>query len=401
MKKGLVSGLVFALVAFLGLGFAACTDDQPTATTRVSATTSTKVETDTTAIETTSTSISVTTSISPTTSISTTTTTLFPQEPMTLAYATTFARDEASGRVIRRFIDEVEEATAGAITFDVFFDGTLGSAAEELALVRSGSVDMVSLRFPAFPDQLPLLCLPGWKPGDGQKVVDGLDHVAFENPDTAPLIQAEAKANNITYVGFIAGGANVFVGREPFNALSDLDGGQFGAAAPTAALEALGVTVAETSSAGMYEALAGGVVDVTRASFFTTVDLKWYESATYYMWDGTYAAGNAFSVNLGAWGKLSPQTQEVFREAALEAEAFSRELSAEEVTASTRALEEAGVTFGTLSPEDQAVWSLLLFEGGASECMTRAVTLGIVNDMATVLSAAAAFTGIAWAPPAQ
>ncbi len=403
MKKGLFLGLVLALTTALGLGFAACTADEP-ATTTVSVTTSTTVETTSTTVGTPSTTVGTpsTTVGTPSTSASmSTTTTAFPQEPLTLRFATTCARDEVLGRTIRRFVDHVEEATAGAVTFDVFFDGTLGAAAEELALVRSGSVDMVCLRLSAFPYQLPLLCLPDCRPGEGRKAVDCLDHVTFQNRDTARLIHAEAKANDISYVGFVAGGANVFVGREPFAALADLADMRFGVAASAPALEALGVTVVETSPAGMYEALAGDVVDVTRAGFSTTVDLKWYESAEHYVWDGTYGAGNALTVNLRTWAGLSPGTQEVFYEAALDAEALSRELSAAEVRTSTGALEEAGVTFGSLSPGDQAAWSLLLFKDGASERMRRAITLGIASDMTTVLSAAAAFTGIPWAPPAE
>ena len=160
-----------------------------------------------------------------------TTTTAFPQEPMTLRFATTSAKDETPGRIIRRFVDHVEEATAGAITFDVFYDSTLGAAAEELALVRSGFVDMVCLRLSAFPYQLPLLCLPECRPGEGRTAVDCLDHITFQNRDTVPLIHAEAKANDISYVGFVAGGPNVFVGREPFVTLADLSGLRFGAAA--------------------------------------------------------------------------------------------------------------------------------------------------------------------------
>jgi len=403
MKKGLVLGSVLAIAAALGLGFTACTADGPDTTT-ASVTTSITVETTSTTVPATSTTVETTSTTVATTSTSSpmsTTTTAFPQEPMTLRFATTSAKDETPGRIIRRFVDHVEEATAGAITFDVFYDSTLGAAAEELALVRSGFVDMVCLRLSAFPYQLPLLCLPECRPGEGRTAVDCLDHITFQNRDTVPLIHAEAKANDISYVGFVAGGPNVFVGREPFVTLADLSGLRFGAAASAPALEALGVTVVETSPAGMYEALAGDVVDVTRAGFSTTMDLKWYEPAEHYVWDGTYAAGNALTVNLRTWARLSPETQEIFYEAALDAETLSGELSAAEVRLSTGALEEAGVTFGSLSPEDQATWSFLLFEDGASERMRRAITFGLTSDMTTVLSTAAAFSGIPWAPLAE
>ena len=43
-----------------------------------------------------------------------------------------------------------------------------------------------------------------------------------------------------------------------------------------------------------YENLSRGVIDATQMGFVPTVNLKWYEAAKYYMFDGTYAAGNAF-----------------------------------------------------------------------------------------------------------
>jgi TRAP-type C4-dicarboxylate transport system substrate-binding protein len=120
--------------------------------------------------------------------------------------------------------------------------------------------------------------------------------------------------------------------------------------------------------------------------FVPTVNLKWYEVAKYYMWDGTYAAGNAFSVNLDKWAKLTPETQAIFYEAAKDSEAFSLELDAQDTAANLKVLADAGVTVGTLSPEDQAAWWLNLF---------------ITANMTTVLKAAAEFTKVEWTPPAK
>lgn len=397
MKRPLVFGLALVLAAAMGAGIAACSGDEATTTTTVAITTTTGAEV-TTTVAATSTTVAGTSTTVVELTTTTTTTTTFPQEAVTIRYATAFAETEASGKVVRYFVDRVEEATAGAVTFDVFFDGVLGNGRQELALVRSGSVDMVSLRFRAFPYQLPLLCLPGWAPGEQQKMVDYRSRLVFEDPETAPLFQAEAKANNVTYVGFVAGGANVFVGREPFTALSDLVDKQSASHEANPAFEALGLAVVEEASSDIREALAGGAIDVTWGDFSETADLGWYEVAPYYVWDGTYGTGYALTVNLDTWGRLSPETKEVLQEAARDAEAFSRDLDADEAETLVGVLEEAGVVFGTLSSEDRVAWSHLLFEAGVLECMTRGVTLGISRDMVTVLSSAASFAGVAWWP---
>jgi TRAP-type C4-dicarboxylate transport system substrate-binding protein len=381
VRKAFIAGLV--LVLALAMGLVACGGDEEstTATTPTTPTTVAPASTTTTAPA--------------------TTTTVAAQEPITLKYATTFIETEAGGKIIRHFCDYVEDATAGAVVFDIFFGGTLGNVMEELGLVGSGSVDMISFGNPPHGDQVPLLRFPTWTPTDAETAVDYLNFLTFEDPDTSALIQAEAAANNIIYLGFTSGGGNVFISKEPFTKLSQLVGNKFGADGAIPAFEALGYSVVQTSPLDTRESLSGGVIEATQMGFVPSVSLKLYEVAKYYMWDGTYAAGNAFSVNLDTWAKLTPETQAIMYEAAVETEAFSLELYAAETEADLKVLKAAGVTVGSLSAEEQAAWYRLLFEASAADCMTRAKNLGIVDDMTTVLTKAAAFTGVTWTPPAQ
>ena len=146
--------------------------------------------------------------------------------------------------------------------------------------------------------------------------------------------------------------------------------------------------------------MSRGVIDATQMGL-PTVNLKWYEVAKYYMWDGTYAAGNAFSVNLDTWAKLTPETQAIFYDAAKDSEAFSLELDKVDTESNLKVLQDASVTVGTLSAEDQAAWWKNLFDASAADCMTRAEKLGITDNMITVLKAAAEFTKVEWTPPAK
>jgi len=321
------------------------------------------------------------------------------QEPIVLKYATTFVETESGGKIIQHFCDAVEEATAGAVTFDVYFGGTLGNNMEELGLVSSGSVDMISLGHPPFADQLPLLNFPMWAPPDAQGAIDYFNHLVFENPETSVLIQEEAARNNVIYLGFTAGGGNVFIAKEPFETLADLVGRKFGAGGSIPAFEALGYTVVQTFPPDTYENLSRGVIEATQMGFVPTVNLKWYEICKYYKFDGTYAAGNAFTVNLDTWAKLTPETQQIMKDVAKETEVFSLQLDATDTEAAIKMLTEAGVEVGRLTDEDIAKWWDLLFTVSADDCMTRAEKLGIVDDMTAVLKAAAAFTNVTW--PAQ
>ncbi len=389
MRRSLTVGFVMVVALALGLGLAACGEEQAvetTATTAAPATTTT-----TAAPETTSTT-------APAPETTTTEAARPTQEPMTIRYATTFVETDAGGKIVQYFCDSVEDATAGAVEFDIFFGGTLGTNMEELGLVSSGSADMVSLGHPPFADQIPLLNFPRWAPPDARGAIDYFNYLVFDNPDTSTLIQAEAASNNVIYLGFTAGGGNVFIAKESFAKLSDLVGREFGAGGFAPALEAMGYTVVQSLPSDTHENLSSGVIEATRMDFASTVDLEWYEICKYYMFDGIYAAGNVFAVNLDTWEKLTEETQAIMYGAAAEAETFSLELGATDTAASIKLLTDAGVTVGTLSDEDIAMWWDLLFNVSAVDCMARAQNLGIVNEMTTVLTAAAEFTGVEWSP---
>ncbi len=331
----------------------------------------------------------------------TTTTSAAGQQPITLKMATTFVETEAGGKIAQHFADYIEEKTGGLVTIEIYPGGTLGGPPELLDLVSSGSVDMVPLGHPPLADKLPLLNFPMWAPGSPQAAVDYFNELVFNNSETAPLIQAEAEANKVKYLGFTAGGSNVFISKTPFQKLSDLVGKKFGAGGSIPAFEALGYTVVQMFPPDGYENLSRGVVDATQMGFVPTVNLRWYEPAKYYMFDGTYAAGNPWTINLASWAKLTPEVQQIFLDAAKDAEAYSLELDKTETEAAIAMLKENGVTVGELSAEDKANWYQLLFEASAKDCLDRAARLGITDKMITVLKAAAAKTGVTWAPPAQ
>ena len=330
----------------------------------------------------------------------TTTSRVAAQEPITIKYATTFIETESGGKIIQHFCDYVEDETAGAVTFDIFFGGTLGTNMEELGLVSSGSVDMISFGHP--PLAIRSRC--STSPCGLRRMLRGPSTTSTtwcsRTPTPPPLIQEEAATNNVIYLGFTAGGGNVFIAKEPFTKLSDLVGKKFGAGGSIPAFEALGYTVVQTFPPDTYENLSRGVIEATQMGFVPTVNLKWYEVCKYYMFDGTYAAGNAFTVNLDTWAKLTPETQAILYEAAAETEAFSLELDAADTEASVKMLTDAGVTVGTLRQRTRPPGGNL-FDVSAADCMTRAEKLGIVDNMTTVLKAAAEFTKVEWTPPAK
>ncbi len=369
MKKGLTLGLVLVFALAIGLGLVACGSEAEESTT----------------------------------SVTETSTTVAAQQPIALKYATTFTETEAGGRTVQYFCDRIKELTGGAVTFEINFGGTLGTSTEELGLVSSGSVDMISLDHAACADELPLLSFPRWVPATltPSKVIDYFNNLVFYLEPSAGLIQDEAEAHNIMYLGFTAGGGSVFIAKEPFTALSDLVGKKFGAAGSSAPFEDLGYTVVLSSPSETQEKLSSGVIEATHMAFVPSVDLKLYEVAKGYMSDGMYAAGGAFTINIDTWAKLTPEAKQAMYRAAKDSEIFSIDLDASDTAARTTSLTDAGVTLGKLSSQDATTWYQALFDASAADCLTRAKALGVTDDMIAVLTAAADFAKVTWTPPAQ
>ncbi|NLO28526.1 MAG: TRAP transporter substrate-binding protein DctP [Actinobacteria bacterium] len=388
MKKASILGLVVLLVLGIGLALAACGEEEETTTTAAPETTIAVTGQETT-----------TTAAAP----ETTTTEGAPaQEPLVFKMASTFNENETGGLITQHFIDLIEERTGGAVTFDLYPGSTLGDAPEMLGLVSSASVDIIPFGHPAAGADLPLLLFPMWCPGDQQTAIDYFNHLVFENPESSALILAEAEAHNIKYLGFVAGGSNVFGAKQPWTSLADLKGKKIATGGMIQAFQSIGFEAVQSFPPDTYENLSRGVADCFQMGFSPTVQMKWYEVAPHYMYDGTFAAGNPWTVNLNSWAKLTPETQQIFLDVAKEMEAWSTALTLQAEGDAVKALEEAGATIGILSAEDRAKWWDALFRVFIEEmCWPGAVAGGYTDAMTTVLSAAAVFTNTDWTPPAQ
>ena len=166
------------------------------------------------------------------------------------------------------------------------------------------------------------------------------------------------------------------------------------------ALEAWACEIVKTNSTRMHDALSAGSFEATLSSFKGSIDLKLYEVAKHFVWDGVYGAGSPIVVNLDTWAMLTPETRAIFYEAAGAAADLSLELDSAYVNEQVQLLTGAGVTVGSLGAEDIDTWYQHLFDYSAQGCMSRAQTLGIVDDMVTVLTEAARSAGVSWSPPA-
>lgn len=319
-------------------------------------------------------------------------------EPLVIKYNSTFQQQETGGVIQQYFIDKVGELSGGAITVEITWGGTLFDSMGELDAVMDGVVDMIALGHMPHLDTLPYLSFPGFAPGGTQAALDYFNGLIFDDPETSALIQGEAEALGIKYLNVIPGGANAFAAQAAFQTIDDMVAhsaafGNFDAAI----FESLGFQVTAVMPPDTYDALNRGLIDATQMGFAPMVAMAWYEVAPFWALDGTYTAGNMFTVNLDWWEGLSDAQRACIQEAADATETYAAGLYDEAIAADIATVEEAtGNKFVELSDEDVARFWAATFEAKAADALNRADTHGVTEGMTVILEKAAELTNYDW-----
>lgn len=319
-------------------------------------------------------------------------------EALTIKYSSTFQQTETGGQIQQYFIDKVGELSGGAITVDITWGGTLFDSMGELDAVMDGVVDMIALGHMPHLDTLPYLSFPGFAPGGTQAALDYFNTLIFDDPETSALIQGEAEALGIKYLNVIPGGANAFCTKYAYTDLDSMVAGSSSFGNFDAALfEALGFQVTSVTPPECYDALNRGLIDGTQMGFAPMVAMAWYEVAPYWSLDGTYTAGNPFTVNLDWWNGLTDAQRDCIQKAADETEIYAAGIYDDAIDADIQTVVDAtGNEFVELGQADvDRIWAAV-FEAKAADAMNRANTHGVAEGMTTILEKAAEVTGYDW-----
>lgn len=319
-------------------------------------------------------------------------------DPLTIKYSSTYQQTETGGQIQQYFIDKVSELSGGAISVDITWGGTLFDSAGELDAVMDGVVDMIALGHMPHLDTLPYLSFPGFAPGGTQAALDYFNILIFDDPETSALIQGEAENLGIKYLNVIPGGANAFCAKYAYTDLASMVAGSSAFGNFDAAIfEALGFQVSAVTPPECYDALNRGLIDATQMGFAPMVSMAWYEVAPYWSLDGTYTAGNMFTVNLEWWDGLTDAQRACIQQAADETETYAAGLYDDAIDSDIQTVVDAtGNEFIELSEADvDAIWAAT-FEAKAADAMSRAERNNVTDGMTVILEKAAEITGYDW-----
>ena len=280
-------------------------------------------------------------------------------EPVTLVYAEVNPLDTIVGKTATFFKEKVEELTGGSVLINIQHSGVLGTEAQVLDGILSGSGTVDIGRFSAFQftaygcNKAKLLSIP-------YTFVSREHFWNFANSDLAQEVLAEPLEVGLPLRGICYGeeGFRHFFFRDEvtdINSLKDMKIRVSEDPVMTGMVTDLGANPTVVSFTELYSALQTGVVDAAEQPIANYRSNAFPEVAPYLMLDGHTLGAIQIVITDMAWAKLNEEQQNAIMEAGKLTQAYNAELSASEEAAVLKQLKAEGVH--VIEVEDKSVWA--------------------------------------------
>ena len=253
---------------------------------------------------------------------------------------------------VKYFGELVKERTQGRYSVEVYHSAQLGQEADTIEQVRSGVIDLNRVSMAPWNSLVPLTMIPS------------LPYL-FTSPDHARKVMASeigdeiAKgfdAHGVVVLAFYDGGSRSFYNsKKPVNTVADLAGLKFRVIQSDVFVDmvaALGATATPMPYGEVYSSIETGVIDGAENNFPSYESAKHFEVAKNYSLDEHTIVPEVFVMSKTAWDKLTPEDQEIFKQAGKESMEKQWELWDARVAQSRKLVEDAGSQITT--PEKQA-----------------------------------------------
>lgn len=276
----------------------------------------------------------------------------------TLRMSSQWTETTAGAQVDKWWGKEIEARTNGEIRIKIFWEGVLGKAKENLALIQNGSIDLAAMSPGYFPAELPFHSAPNSIPMAMARVEQAtalMERLLTEVPE----FDEEAKRNGMKALFYHHLNPYLLVCKDPVGSVDDMKGKKvrtWGKDMPRMVQAAGGVAVT-LSLPELYEGLSRGTVDCIPFSVDLMVNYKIYEVARHVhditLWEGPT---NAVWIARGVWDGLTPEQQKVIEEVSFEAAYRDRD---QVVAAGEKAIGELkakGVQFHDFPDAEKKRW---------------------------------------------
>nr|WP_111300832.1 TRAP transporter substrate-binding protein [Paracoccus saliphilus] len=243
---------------------------------------------------------------------------------------------------VKAMAEEVKEKTNGRVCIEVFPSSQLGEEKDTIEQTQFGVIDMVRASFGSFNDIVPvtqLMSLP--------YLFKSVDHM--HNVMDGPIgeeIGAAFEERDLVALAYYDGGSRSFYNsQKPIQSIEDLEGMKFRVMQNDVFVDmmsALGANATPMPYGEVYSSIQTGVIDGAENNFPSYDSSGHAEVAKYFTLDEHLMVPELVAMSKASWDKLSPEDQQILREAARNSATVQRELWAEQERASEEKVIEAG-----------------------------------------------------------
>jgi len=269
----------------------------------------------------------------------------------TLKIAHNLSEDHPIHTALTTFTETVEEKTDGAITFEMYANGVLGSESEVLEQVQNGSVDMTKVSAGAlesFSDEYSVFSLPYIFTSD--------EHYrnVMESDIVKDIYQSTEDKGFIGLSYFDSGARSFYTKDTPVQTPEDLEGLMIRVMdSPTAIemVELLGGTATPLAYNEIYTALQQGVIDGAESNPTALTTGQHGEVAKAFSYTEHTNIPDILVISTEVWDSLTDEEKQIFEEAAIETREEHTELWNQAIEEAVNEAKEMGVEFYEVDKE--------------------------------------------------
>ncbi|MCC3144048.1 TRAP transporter substrate-binding protein [Halanaerobium sp. Z-7514] len=248
----------------------------------------------------------------------------------------------------------VEERTDGRIKIEVYPGGVLGDESSTIEQVQFGAIDFVRTSITPmanFEPAMDVLSLPYLYPS-GDFMFEVLQSEIGDG-----ILEGLEDAGIVGLTWYDAGARSFYTADTKVESVEDLEGLRIRVQESSLMMdmvEALGASPTPVAWGEVYSALQTGVVDAAENNYPGWYYNSHHEVAPYFVEDEHNRIPELIIMSKITWDSLSPEDQEIIREAAIESTETQREAWAERTEEAKALAVEEGAEIITLTEEEQA-----------------------------------------------
>nr|WP_230980318.1 TRAP transporter substrate-binding protein [Oryzicola mucosus] len=243
---------------------------------------------------------------------------------------------------VKYFGELLKERTQGRYSVDVYHSAQLGEEKDTIEQVRSGVIELNRVSMAPFNGTVKETIVPALpyiftSEDHMHKVMDGA---------VGDQIKAAFEPVGLVVLAFYdAGSRSFYNSKKPIKTVADMAGLKFRVIQSDIFVDmtaALGANATPMPYGEVYSSIETGVIDGAENNFPSYDTAKHVEVAKYYSLDEHTILPEVFVMNKAAFDALTPEDQEIFKQAAKDSVAKQRELWAAKTTESRANAEKLG-----------------------------------------------------------